>query len=294
MYKSIIRQLIPPVFYKKDVLAKAGIHILFQLHRLLRRKSKAQLFYDELMSQIRVLSEISFLFPEEKMKGHYIYEPIRHTLENPDLYTTQIRYYRMYKFFKKHYPKIFHSNTKVLNVGDTDGILFEALGKKGTTLNINRECIDFMRSKGLNAVLGDAEKLQFEDSSFDYIFCFQTLEHCPNPIKVLSELGRVAKEKVFLSIPYTTKTNIFNIEYWIELKKRSWKEKSVKKVDCHIFEFSTDDFKNILGYTNLEYETNFLINYFDNNSFKKRLLNKYYGSYFNFFILKPVVRRKIY
>ena len=287
MVKKVIRQFIPPIFYKRAIYSKAKILLLYEILRLKERKNRYQLFHDELISQIKEIPEIKKFFPEDKMRGHYVYEPMRNTLKHPDLYIEQVRYYRMYDFFKKEYPEIFNSNTTILNVGDTDGILLEALGKNRTSLNINRECVEFIKKKGVEAVLGDAENLEFENSSFDFVFCFQTLEHCPNPIKVLNELGRVAKKKLFLSIPYTEQTNIYNINYWIDLKKSSWGEKEVKNVDCHIFEFSPEDFKNVLSYTNLEYEKNFPIDYFNNDSFKGRLLNKIYPSYFNFFVLRP-------
>jgi len=285
MVKKVIRQFIPPIFYKRAIYSKAKILLLYEILRLKERKNRYQLFHDELISQIKEIPEIKKFFPEDKMRGHYVYEPMRNTLKHPDLYIEQVRYYRMYDFFKKEYPEIFNSNTTILNVGDTDGILLEALGKNRTSLNINRECVEFIKKKGVEAVLGDAENLEFENSSFDFVFCFQTLEHCPNPIKVLNELGKVAKKKLFLSIPYTEQTNIYNINYWIDLKKSSWGEKEVKNVDCHIFEFSPEDFKNVLSYTNLEYEKNFPIDYFNNDSFKGRLLNKIYPSYFNFFVL---------
>jgi len=287
MVKKVIRQFIPPIFYKRAIYSKAKILLLYEILRLKERKNRYQLFHDELISQIKEIPEIKKFFPEDKMRGHYVYEPMRNTLKHPDLYIEQVRYYRMYDFFKKEYPEIFNSNTTILNAGDTDGILLEALGKNRTSLNINRECVEFIKKKGVEAVLGDAENLEFENSSFDFVFCFQTLEHCPNPIKVLNELGKVAKKKLFLSIPYTEQTNIYNINYWIDLKKSSWGEKEVKNVDCHIFEFSPEDFKNVLSYTNLEYEENFPIDYFNNDSFKGRLLNKIYPSYFNFFVLRP-------
>jgi len=285
MIKRIVKQFIPPIFYKRAIYRRARVLFLGELLKIKERKNKYQLFRDELVKQIKRILEIEKFFSEEKMRSHYVYEPVRNSLEHPDLYITQIRYYRMYDFFKKEYPEIFNADTKILNVGDADSILLESIGKKGTSLNINQECVEFIKKKGMEVVLGDAEKIGFPDSSFDFVFCFQTLEHCPNPIKVLNELGRVAKKKVFLSIPYTEQTNIYNINYWTDLKKSSWKEKGVKNVDCHIFEFSTDDFKNILSYTNLEYERSFPIDYFDNDSFKGRLLNKVYSSYFNFFVL---------
>jgi len=285
MIKRIVKQFIPPIFYKRAIYRRARVLFLGELLKIKERKNKYQLFRDELVKQIKRILEIEKFFSEEKMRSHYVYEPVRNSLEHPDLYITQIRYYRMYQFFKKEYPEIFQPDTRILNVGDADGIFLESIGKKETSLNINQECVEFIKKKEMEVVLGDAEKIGFPDSSFDFVFCFQTLEHCPNPIKVLNELGRVAKKKVFISIPCTEQTNIYNINYWIGLKRSSWGEKEVKNVDCHIFEFSTDDFKNILSYTNLEYERSFVIDYFDNDSFKGRLLNKIYPSYFNFFVL---------
>ena len=285
IFKKIVKQLIPPIFHKKSIYHTLKILFLYELLKIKERKNKYQLFRDELINQIKVIPEIEKLFSEEKMKSHYVYEPVRNTLEHPDLYITQIRYYRMYQFFKKEYPEIFNADRKILNVGDADGIFLESIGKKETSLNLNQECVEFIKKKEMDAVLGNAENLEFEDLSFDFVFCFETLEHCPNPIKVLNELGRVAKKKVFLSVPYRNETKIYNIKYWTNRKKSSSKEAGVKGVDCHIFEFSTDDFKNILSYTNLEYEKSFPIDYFDNDSFKGKLLNKVYSSYFNFFVL---------
>lgn len=287
IFKRIIKQFIPPIFYKRAIYSRAKVLFMFGLIKLMRRKNKFQLFHDELVNQVKKFPEIEKFFPKDKIKTHYVYEPVRDTLEHPDIYITQIRYYRMYQFFEREYPEIFDSKAKILNVGDTDGILLESLGKRGMSLNINKECVEFIKSKGMEAILGNAEILDFPDSSFDFVFCFQTLEHCPNPVKVLNELGRVAKGKVFLSIPYTEITNIYNIDYWINLKKTSWGEKEVRNIDCHIFEFSTADFKNILSYTNLEYEKSFLIDYFDNNSYMENLMNRIYPSYFNLFVLRP-------
>ncbi|MCK4533349.1 class I SAM-dependent methyltransferase [bacterium] len=284
---KIIRQFIPPILYRKNIWKRGIACFLLRLYGLLRGKNKGCLFYGELLKQLEKFPELSILFPEEKIKKHYVYEPMRDSQDNPDLYLTQIRFYQVYRYLKKYYPVIFDAQTSVLDVGATSGVLLEACGKKGTGVNMNKECVVFMKRKGIQAVRGNAEDLKFEDSSFDFVFCFQTFEHCPNPIKVLNELGRVARKKVFLSIPYRNTTQLYNIKYWMDLKRRSWKEEDVKNVDCHIFEFSTDDFKNILSHTNLKYETNFPINYFDNNSFANKLLNLCYGSYFNFFVLSP-------
>ncbi|MFH1094168.1 MAG: class I SAM-dependent methyltransferase [Candidatus Omnitrophota bacterium] len=242
--------------------------------------------HDELLQQIKDVPEIDILFPREKFIAYAKDEPIRNTIEHPDLYVNQIRYYTVYRFLKDNYPDIFENNTTILNVGDVGGLLFEAIGKKGTSLNINPDCVAFMKNKGIEAIVGDVENLKLSDSSFDFIFSFQCLEHVPNPLRALNELGRVARKAVFISIPYVNKTIIYNMDYWTKMQKESWQIKDPKAVDGHIFEFSTEDYKNILSYTNLDYKKSFPINYFDDKTYIRRLFNKV-GTYFNFFVLVP-------
>lgn len=291
MRKEVIQQILPPILINRTLLGKIIGSILLMIWSGTKR---AELLYGALSDQVFSDSEISKLFPREQVIGHYIYGNVRDSVEHPDVFITQLRYYRMYQFFKTHFSEVFSSGVSVLDIGDTSGMFLRALGKNGVSLNINQECVDFIRSKGLEAVQGNAESLDFDDNSFDYVLSFQCLEHLPNPIKALNEWGRVARKRVFLSIPYVDSTRIYNIDYWVNLKKTSWKEDSVRSVDCHIFEFSTKDFINILSYTNLDYERNFPILYFRNNSLRQRLLNKAFGSYFNFFVLKPVSKKKIY
>lgn len=47
----------------------------------------------------------------------------------------------------------------------------------------------------------NAEKLSFNDRSFDYIFCKESLHHFPRPLVALYEMLRVAKEAVFIIEP---------------------------------------------------------------------------------------------
>lgn len=187
--------------------------------------------------------------------------------------------------FKTNYPDIFEANTTILDVGDTSGLLLESVNKKGTSLNINQECVDFIEKRGIKAILGNAEQIEIEDNSFDYCFCFQCLEHLLNPLAALKELGRIARKKVFLSIPYADNTNIYDVAYWQDLRKKSWGETDVRNVDCHVFEFSTKDLRKLLSYTDLEYENSFRMKFFDDSTLKNHLLNTRFASYFNFFVL---------
>lgn len=53
-------------------------------------------------------------------------------------------------------------------------------------------------------VIGDAESLPFPENFFDCIFCFETLEHLLDPLKVMQEIKRVLKPEglCFISIPF--------------------------------------------------------------------------------------------
>jgi SAM-dependent methyltransferase len=53
--------------------------------------------------------------------------------------------------------------------------------------------VDMQKGTGVDMV-ADATKLPFPDNSFDLLLCFETLEHCDEPWKVVSEIERVSKK----------------------------------------------------------------------------------------------------
>ena len=79
------------------------------------------------------------------------------------------------------------------------GILLMSPQTKIVTIDLNPD---------LNPdVVGDVRNLPFEDERFDVVLCCQILEHIPfSDIKrALSELRRVAKHKVIISVPHKRK-----------------------------------------------------------------------------------------
>lgn len=270
-----------------DLREKAAF-LTRKIYRTLIKYPRQKVLYKRLAGFIADNKEINTLFPEEKLRKHYVHEPARQSIEHPDLFINQVRYYRIYRFFQEHYPQLFDNKTSVVDVGDTSGILFSAMRRKGLSVNINPDVVGFIRSKGIEAEVGDLERLGFKDKAFEYTFCFQCLEHSPNPVLALKELSRITRKKVFLSIPYVKNTVIYSLDYWRNLKGQDvreggWSESSVRDVDCHVFEFSTRDFRKILGFTSLKYCDNFPINYFRPLGSSR----KNEESYFNFFILEP-------
>lgn len=133
---------------------------------------------------------------------------------------------------------------RVLDVGATSDLLFRFLGLRGVGLNISERAVEYMRSKGIEAVLGDAEELQFEDKSFDYVFCFETLEHLECPLRALRELRRVARGGIFITVPNTKKTNVCPSEK-AERGRHRW----------HVIEFSREDIRKVFARAGLRIQS---------------------------------------
>src|SRR5690606_38396715 len=49
----------------------------------------------------------------------------------------------------------------------------------------------------------DGENIPFEDDRFDFVLCAEVLEHCLDPVKLLSEMKRVLKADgiLYLTVP---------------------------------------------------------------------------------------------
>lgn len=60
----------------------------------------------------------------------------------------------------------------------------------------------------------DAQNLSFKDKSFDIVLCQQVLEHVPNPIKAISELKRVTKKQLIITVPYEPFFTLFRLFIW--------------------------------------------------------------------------------
>ncbi|MHA1265429.1 MAG: class I SAM-dependent methyltransferase [Candidatus Helarchaeota archaeon] len=52
-----------------------------------------------------------------------------------------------------------------------------------------------------NFYVMNAQKLEFEEGSFDWVLCSETLEHVPNDARAIKELIRVAKRFIVITVP---------------------------------------------------------------------------------------------
>ncbi|MFH1772668.1 MAG: class I SAM-dependent methyltransferase [Candidatus Omnitrophota bacterium] len=272
---------------KKDKIFSAK-NFLKGFKRKLQTYPKTK-YYEKLKRLIADESQIGKLFPESEVSEHYGDKGMRNNIFHPDLFINQIRYFRIYEYFKHNYPEMFDNSIRVLNAGDSSGLLLKAMERRGDSVNINPHSVARIKDKGINVYRANIYNLPFDDNSYDYVLAFQCLEHLESPLAGLKELIRVAKKKIFISVPYQRATKVYNKRYWDSLiclpeHEGGWGVGEVDRdCDYHIFELSTSDFINMVSYTSFKCTKNFPINYLSS-------LGKYknnHGSYFNFFELEP-------
>ena len=93
----------------------------------------------------------------------------------------------------------------VLYLGCGDGLLLELLrakGIEGTGLDVSEEAVRICREKGFSAVAHSlSDPLPHADGAFDTVVLLDVLEHVYDPASLLREAGRVARERVIISVP---------------------------------------------------------------------------------------------
>ena len=129
-----------------------------------------------------------------------------------------------------------------LDVGDTDGLMLKHLDQPGLGFNLAPAAVRNIEANGIEARLGDGQDLPFADGGFDYVLCFETLEHVESPARLLDELARVCHRggRVMVSIPWVPQTFVHPRDF------------SIDRGYGHIFELCRDDFAALLTHTALE------------------------------------------
>ena len=88
------------------------------------------------------------------------------------------------------------NSIKILDVGCGTGANLEMLANFGEPegVDVSDDALEFCRQKGLKVHKGLAEKLPFEDESFDVVTALDVVEHLDDDIAGLKEMNRVLKK----------------------------------------------------------------------------------------------------
>lgn len=142
--------------------------------------------------------------------------------------------------------------SKVLDLGCGDGYLAELIEKKKscdvTCLDISEVALKKAKARNLKVILSSLEDpLPFNDNSFDYVIATEALEHISAAEKVLSEMARISKGYLLVSMP--------NIAFWKHrlalLGGRFPKQWVIHPME-HLRYWSVPDFKTMLEKQNLK------------------------------------------
>ncbi len=193
---------------------------------------------------------------------------------------------------KKCLNFIFSNNDiKVLDLGCGDGFLLSKLKEKkikAEGIDISYTAVKKAKEKGLSAEAIDfsAEKLPYNDNSFDYVVLLDVLEHLFNPKQVLAEAKRVSKKYLIISVP---NFNSMPARVQVMLGKPGENNKAKKG---HVYWFNLKILKNMLKKNNLEI-AEFKINTFWQNKFLIKYLMKFLVKIFpSVFALSFVIKAR--
>lgn len=104
----------------------------------------------------------------------------------------------------------------ILEVGCGQGFHANTLVSKNTSvtaIDISEKDVEISKTRysGVNFLVMDSQKMEFENDSFDEVYAIDVLEHVDSLDTVLSEMARVTKKDGFLmvDVPY------YKSEYWL-------------------------------------------------------------------------------
>lgn len=126
-------------------------------------------------------------------------------------------------------------NLKVLEAGCNEGFVSQALIEAGcqvTSVDSDPTIVKLAKELfNIDVILADVNKLPFSDNTFDLVIGGELLEHLDNPGKGLSELFRVSRDRVIVSLPIG--------EYFLGCRDHKW------QIDGIVIEHDHGDLQKI-------------------------------------------------
>ncbi|MBN1850762.1 MAG: class I SAM-dependent methyltransferase [Deltaproteobacteria bacterium] len=134
---------------------------------------------------------------------------------------------RMLEYFLAKCP--LESTSKILDVGCGQGVALQWFMRKGfhpIGITLNQEDIAACRNKGYDVIEMDQSFMDFDDKTFDLIWCRHCIEHSVFPYFTLHEFNRVLRQRGYLYIevpaPDTSCKHQTNMNHYSVLGKNMW------------------------------------------------------------------------
>lgn len=163
-----------------------------------------------------------------------------------------------------------------VDVGDSDGSarqLFLASADANSNIktlgiNLEKEAVDLIRSKGLEAEHMNAMDLHKKGIACDIVSVFETLEHLPDPIGFLESMQEVVGERLVISVPL-----IVNSRVGLRYLTKKWEAHKVPGIcNNHMFELSPDDWTKIFLHTGWAIEEQWKVRQYPSSGVLKYLM----------------------
>lgn len=148
---------------------------------------------------------------------------------NHNKHTTSNWFYRKHleSFYEKLSEVVEETGcTTLLDAGCGEGFVVDFLSREHPELkisgvDISEEAIEYAKSHfGDDARFrtGSVYKLPYSDKSFDAVLCSEVLEHLDDPNRAVTELKRVARDYVLITVPHEPYFQwLNNVSQWLRL-----------------------------------------------------------------------------
>jgi ubiquinone/menaquinone biosynthesis C-methylase UbiE len=90
---------------------------------------------------------------------------------------------------------------KIIDIGCGNGYLLKRLKEQGYTNLSGLDICTYFTDDTIAQYTGNIDALPFPDKHFDTVLCNHTLEHVLNLSKAISELKRITKKKLIITLP---------------------------------------------------------------------------------------------
>lgn len=131
------------------------------------------------------------------------------------------KYKEMREKWLNHYRERINIKTDGLGLEVGTGCYSMFNGVEGINMisidPLNKEYHEmFTQERKVQEVVADGEKLDFPDKHFDYVVCFNVIDHTPDPMKLANEIKRVLKKggRFYFEVNFDDKLGAPHFDLW--------------------------------------------------------------------------------